>query len=375
MTRGTYRSAVLVAFVIVAAAWAFSSKARMRDFEVYWQAGARASQAEPLYRESDADYQFKYFPAFAIMAVPIAALPLATARAVWFAVLVTAFVALLWLAPRALPERRQPVWWIVAVLLVGLGKYYAEELVLGQIDILLTLVVTGAIVALNRGREALGGGLIALAVVIKPYALILAPWLVARRRGATMPAVVGLMAALLLPAAIYGVGGAVDLHQEWWRTVTSTTAETVAHSDNVSLTAMFSRRVGYGTTAAALATSVGIALLALTVVVFVARRHVQKPDGLEAAMLLALTPLISPQGWDYVLVVCTPALAWVANDYDRLPTAMRWVAGAAVLTLGLTLYDLLGRRLLYTLLDLSVLTLAASALVVVLAVLRVRRHA
>jgi hypothetical protein len=56
---------MLIAFAI----WLFVAKAsaRMPDFEVYWRAGVRAAAAEPLYRPSDADYQFLYFPAFAIV--------------------------------------------------------------------------------------------------------------------------------------------------------------------------------------------------------------------------------------------------------------------------------------------------------------------
>jgi len=56
-----------------------------------------------------------------------------------------------------------------------------EDLVLGQINTLVALVAVLAILALNRGREALAGVLIAIAIVLKPYALILAPWLEQRR--------------------------------------------------------------------------------------------------------------------------------------------------------------------------------------------------
>jgi hypothetical protein len=57
----------------------------MPDFEVYWQAGARAAHAGPLYSVTDSEYQFKYFPASAVLAIPIGALPLPVARGVWFA--------------------------------------------------------------------------------------------------------------------------------------------------------------------------------------------------------------------------------------------------------------------------------------------------
>jgi uncharacterized membrane protein YhaH (DUF805 family) len=84
------------------------------------------------------------------------ALPLPVARGVWFAALLGALVAVLWLSVRTLPERRKPVGVLLAVLIVALGKYYARELVLGQINLLLILVVICAVLALKAGHE---GGL------------------------------------------------------------------------------------------------------------------------------------------------------------------------------------------------------------------------
>jgi hypothetical protein len=343
----------------------------MPDFEVYWRAGSRAAAAEPLYRTADGEYQFKYFPAFAVMAIPLGAIPLPAAKAVWFAASVAALVVLLGLSVRALPEKRRTTWWLVLVAIVGLGKYYAEDLVLGQINLMLALVATGAIVALNRGREALAGSLVALAIVIKPYALILLPWIAARRQArSTMAVAVGLVVAFALPSAIYGMDGAVALHREWWRTVSDTTAGTLTHSDNVSVASMWTKWIGAGPAAHRLATATAGVLLLAAALVFRLRRTVQRPDGLEAGLLLTLTPLLSPQGWDYVVLVSTPALVYLANYYDRLPRTLRPLTVVAIAVIGLTLYDLLGRSLLYALLGLSVITLAFVVVIASLCALR-----
>jgi hypothetical protein len=94
------------------------------------------------------------------------------AKAIWFGAGVASLVVLLRIGPRALPEMRRSTRWLVVVALVALGKYYARDLLLGQVNVIFTLVATGAIVAICAGREALGGALVALAVVFKPYALI-----------------------------------------------------------------------------------------------------------------------------------------------------------------------------------------------------------
>jgi hypothetical protein len=364
--------------LIALAVWLFVATAsqRMPDFEVYWRAGARAAAAEPLYRSSDEDYQLKYFPAFAIAAIPLGMLPLDTAKAVWFALSAAALVVLLPLSVTLLPHRRQPMWVLIAVLIIGLGKYYAEDLVLGQINTLVALVAALALLALNRGREAVGGLFVALAIVLKPYALILVPWIAARRQRQSIGALgIGLLVACVLPAFAYGLDGTVDLYRDWWRTVTTTTDGTLLHSDNVSLASLWAKRLGIGAAATALATISSIALLIAAAVVFLRRNGVDKPEGAEAAVLLAITPLISPQGWDYVLVLSTMTLLYVVNDFNRLPRAGQVLSIGAIMAVGLTLFDLLGRRLIYALLDLSVITIGMIVLIAALVTLRTRRLA
>ena len=75
-----------------------------------------------------------------------------------------------------------------------MAKFYAHELVLGQVNLLFAvLVVLGDRLAAERTRDAAAGLLFALAVVVKPYAVIFAPWLATRRnRTAFVTMVAGL---------------------------------------------------------------------------------------------------------------------------------------------------------------------------------------
>jgi alpha-1,2-mannosyltransferase len=376
-TSWTRRLAGLLALAALSA-WLFTARAaaRMPDFEVYWRAGTRAAAAEPLYRAADADYQFKYFPAFAVAMRPLAALPLPAAKAAWFAASFAAWVALLALVVRLLPARRRSTPWIVGALLVGLGKYYVEDLVLGQINIVLTLVVALAVAALAAGRETLGGALVGIAIVVKPYALILTPWLGIRGdlRAIAAAGAVGVV-AVALPALTYGWHGAVAQHLAWWQTVTQTTAGVLTHSNNISVASMFAKWLGPGPAATALTALASGVLLGVGAVLLRRRAAVPAPDLLDAGLLLALTPLLSPQGWDYVAVVATLAVASLADHHDQLPRQLRLLSVAALLVVGLTLYDLLGRRLVYLLLDHGAVTVGALGLVAAGLALRLRRLA
>jgi hypothetical protein len=295
VTRGRL---ALTALLLGLAIWVFVYKAapKMPDFEVYWKAAVRAGQAEPLYRTSDGHFQFKYLPAFAILAIPIGQLPLATAEIVWFTISVGLLVALLAMAVKLPFERRKPLRWIVIITVVAFAKFYAHELVLGQVNLLFAVIAVAVLLAMKSGQEVRAGAFVALAIVVKPYAVLFLPWLLARRRlPSILAAGLGLAAVLLLPAAVYGWDGNVSLHREWWRTVTETTAPNLSVYDNVSLAAMYFRWVGPGLLSERLAYGTALVLLGVTALTFFARRGVAFPEGIEGAMLLTLMPLLSPQ--------------------------------------------------------------------------------
>ncbi len=375
MSRG---QVVGIGLLLALSIWVFIYKAgpKMPDFEVYWRAASRAAAAQPLYRPDDGHFQFKYLPAFAVLAIPLGFLSLQTAKLFWFAVSVALTVLLVRLNTHLPAERRKPVWFLATILVIVFGKFYAHELVLGQVNMLFAVVATLMLLSIKAKRENVAGALVALAIVIKPYAVLFVPWLIARRKVDSIAAAcLGLGAVLLLPAVVYGFAGNIALHREWWRTVTETTAPNLSVYDNVSLAAMSFRLLGPGDLSAQVAYAVGLVLLAVAAVVFLLRRGVRFPEALEGGVLLILMPLLSPQGWDYVFLIATPAIAVLANDYDRLPQPMRALAIVALAMIGLVIFDLVGRTAYYAFMRWSFISLCFFVVVAALVVLRTRKIA
>ena len=349
---------------------------KMPDFEVYWTAGSRAIAAAPLYRAEDEHYQFKYLPAFALLAAPLALLPLGAAKALWFAASAVLMLALLGLSARALPDPRRPIALLIVLTFLAMAKFYAHELVLGQVNLLLGVVAVLAVLALARGREWTGGLLVALAIVIKPYAVLFIPWLAARPNRVALGAVLlGVAAALELPIAIYGWAGNAALLRDWWHTVASTTAPNLRNPDNVSLAAFFAKWMGPQPAAARLALAAGAILLALAGVVAAARRTVRVPEPLEGFLLLLLIPLLSPQGWDYVFLISTPAVMLLIDRLGALPRELKIATAAAIAVAALSIYDLMGRQAYAAFMAMSFITLCFLVEVAALVALRLRRAA
>ena len=364
--------AILIA-ALAALLWFGRVHRDLPDFEVYRTAATRALAAEPLYRPEDGHWQFKYLPAFALAMAPFAVLPQAASRPLWFALSVVLLVVFVRRSVAALPDKRltnRTLTWL-AVLLVG--RFYVHELDLGQTNILLGALLLAAFAAAARGRPLAGGALVGLAVFVKPYALILVPWLpIAAGWPALGAALAVLAVGLVAPAAAYGWQGNASLVAGWLRTVTETTSPNLLFAENISLAAMWAKWLGPSDAATVLAWSSGAALIAVAAAAVAYRRRASTPTYLEFGLLLLLVPLVSPQGWDYVLLIATPGFLVLANALLRLPPVARVPLAAMLAIMALTIFDLLGRTLYMRLMELSILTVVTLVLVAGLVLVRWR---
>jgi len=345
----------------------------MVDFEVYRTAGRRAMAAEPLYQATDGHYTFKYLPAFAVAMAPMAILGRDSARVAWFALSCACLILLLRWSVVALPERRWSERSLIVVTLILLAKFYAHELVLGQSNLLLGIVLVAGLGALQLGSPRLAAGCFAVAVFIKPYAAILLPWMLVSY-GVAPSLVAGsvLAVGLLLPAVLYGWAGNLALLGDWWHIVTSSTAPNLLGGDNVSLASMWAKWLGPGMLASALAAVSVILLLAVAVTMWRQRKRVLEPDYAEFAFLLLVIPLISPQGWDYVLLLGTPAVVCVIDRWRELARPWRVASGAALAVMGFSMFDLMGRAAYGQFMAWSVVTVCAVVVAATLAQIRLR---
>jgi hypothetical protein len=346
----------------------------MVDFLTWRQAAVRGVHAEPLYRLEDGHYQFKYFPAFALMMAPFGVLDEDTGKALWFVISMALLVFLLRSSIAALPERRLSYGILLGCVIVFMAKFYAHELLLGQVNLLLAGLLMASLLAGQTGRPLIAGSLVGVAVFVKPYALILVPWFLVTRRLVPAATAVGVVIlGLLLPAAVYGWSGNVDLLRAWLHTVRDTTNPNLLGNDNVSIPAMWAKWLGPGSQATDLAWLTAVGTLALVVVAVWHRRSVSAPEYLECALLMLLIPLISPQGWDYVLLLATPAVVCLVDRWGELTRPWQFGLGLALALMGLTIFDVMGRELYGRFMALSVISVCALA--VAAGLVHVRRRA
>jgi hypothetical protein len=364
---------IIVGVAIAAYALLRHKRTSLVDFEVYRTAATRALAAEPLYRPEDGHYQYKYLPAFALAVAPVAWLSKDVDEPLWFAISVGLLVVFTRLSLQTLPDRRLSTAWLVGLAVLVTGKFWVKELAFGQTNLWLGILLVGAVISAQHDRRITAGALIGLAVFVKPYALVFLPWL-AWAQGLTALLVFSgvLVAGLVFPAAAYGWSGNLHLIADWYRTVTDTTMPNLLLPENISLATMWAKWIGPGRAASTLAAVTASALLAVAAGVAVKRRTVREPNYLEAGLFLLLVPLLSPQGWDYVLLLAMPAYMCLLDRWRDMTMAWRATTALGILLTGLTIFDLLGRALYTHLMEISGVSVGALILIVCLAQLRWR---
>jgi len=332
----------------------------LTDFAVYRTAGARIVAAEPLYRPEDGHFVFKYLPAFAYVAVPFAIAAPEPAKASWFALSFGWLVFFVWGSIRALPDRRRAIGPLVVWTLVVMAKSDVRELALGQVNALLGGLLVASLLLVTRELPRLAGILVGVAAFVKPYALLLVPWLVVMTG---VPAVVACGATVLvglgLPALSYGWNGNLGLLSDWFRTVTETTAPNLLLPENVSFLSMWAKWIGAGPAATSLAVLTTVGALGFAGLTLLRRGAVRAPGYLEFALLLLLIPLLTPQGWDYMLLLATPAVVCLVDRWSSLALAWRIVVAVALALVALPMRELFGPAVTRSVLGSGALTVAA----------------
>jgi hypothetical protein len=374
MRRLLYVVLAVAVMAVLAHQYQVRIRHQMADFDVYRTAGTRVITGQALYRAEDGHYQFKYLPAFAVGMVPFETMTADTARAVWFSLSVVWLVWLVWASVTELPDRRLSAPLVSIVTVALMAKFFGHELTLGQANALLGALLITALVMLGRRRAMTAAVLIGVSVFVKPYAVIAWPWLAATRgpRAGVLTGAV-IVGGLIMPAAIYGWQGNAHLLAAWFQTVSASTTPNLLDADNISLAAMWAKWLGVGIVATTMAVVSAVGLVGLVGGLVWRRREVAKPDYVDVAALMIAVPLLSPQGWDYLLLLGTPAIVCLVDRWHRLGALWRLVVAVALATMCLTTFDVMGRAAYGQFMRLSLVTVAAIAVVVALARVRSQR--
>jgi alpha-1,2-mannosyltransferase len=310
-----------------------------QDFGVYLAAARDILHGQPLYSAflhhpfPDATLRpaYIYPPSFALLVAPLGPLPDGVAAAVWMAIEQASLAVAVLLVVRWL----RPTRWAVVALLFATLTFYPlwVDVVQGQANLLVLLLVTVGIVGVLRGRPAFGAA-IGAAAALKLTPLILVAWLLLDRRFRAAAFVLGGFAALT------GVGFLLRFQDTlaYFGQVLPALAGGTAFYGNQSLAGVLDRTVGSNPyTQPWIVLSWGAVLLIAVAAILTlwwwwhTRRQTAHVRG---AAFIPLIPLLSSVTWTHHLVIVLPVtwlsvIALAEREWPPLPT----VALAGILLL------------------------------------------
>ena len=342
----------------------------MPGFDAYHAAATRVLQGDSPYRAGTTG-PFTYMPVMAIAMTPLALFEHAAARFIWFTVSVGLLTVFVRWAVHGLPERRRSEdalqWPTLALML----PFYAHELTAGQANVLLGVLLMGSLMAVQVDLPRAGGILLGAAIFIKPYALLLLPWLAfAHGARAVVATSMVLAAGLIVPALLFGWTGNIDMLVAWFRTVSDSPLDGARLLESVSIGAMWMKWLGPSRLTIFLTILSTAAILGLVTTVWVQRRTIFDPNYLECALIMLLIPLLSSRGAEYVLLLATPAVVCLLDRWGETSTRWRAFTCVALVAMSLAGMDVFGAGFRTFVTASGAVTVAGLGLVVALAHLR-----
>ena len=342
--------AALAALIFIYGRWV---RGDMTDFGVCYKAGGRMIAGEQLYTALDGHLQFKYSPPAALFFAPLSLLPKMTAQAVWFALSLIFLFFIFKLSTGFLPDTRPARALVVLAAVLVLAKYIGREIELGQVNFLILLALTLTLQLMLKGRYVPAGLLWAFSLFFKPYALVLLPYFLLKRRFKVLATGLAAFAAgLLLPLPFYGSQGCLALLQEWVRTLSQSTPVLFTVQANASLYAFFLKILPSRSAGTAKTLLIVSCFLLAAVILWLMRAGRRSkppwPEVLEASFLFILIPMLSPLGWYYNYLYALLAVVILIHHFRRLPAGMRWalavnffiICAAPMAALGKTVYGI-----------------------------------
>jgi alpha-1,2-mannosyltransferase len=318
---------LLVALAAWSAALALNPR-RGSDLRIYLDAAERFWRGQALYPAND-PIGFKYAPGAAWLFAPLTALPREAAAVLWNigSVAAFAFVAARWRKLLAENERYAGGPWGAAAVVV-LAQSFFLELFYGQVDLVILALLVWPFTPAGRTRDVWSGLSVAIAVVLKLPAAVIAAALLAVGRRRAVAWSIAWVVALHVPLALrFGFRGGLEQLRAWVATIEATEASWAVGHNTQGLPTLLLSTV-YALDAKPTRAAQAIASLTSVAAVIALPLLAGLRGPALVALLCAGAALASPLAWRANFVLFWPLVATLACV--RAPRTARAAAAIAI---------------------------------------------
>jgi len=360
----------------------------MSDFSVYYKAATRVVHGENLFRaEEDGFYRFKYSPTSAVFFIPFSFLPKTAAQtAYWFflsaMICIGLYISLRLINP-CFPHTTNPKETNNLIMLTALiaSVHVSRELELGQVNQLLFVLYVSGIYLVSQNKNILAGLLFAATVFLKPFALILIPWLFLRKKWKCGSAFLVFIAFFaFLPLLFENFRMLHSQYQGWFyeMIIELSHKQSLLAKENHTIFSILARYTPLRYTSIVVdhvKMFQGIVLCCIGAAfsfLMWKGKSVTAPMVAEAAILLCLIPLCTFTSHN-AFGFSELAIMLLLFYSKSMPGWAKIVSITGMVFVGGNIYDLVGRKMWFILNDLSLVGIGAILLIIGVSTLRTKQ--
>lgn len=278
------------------------------DFKRDYYAARHFLSGESIYQDT---LHPNYHPPFiALLILPIAYLPYSISSYIWSIITISLYFFSMYLVLNELRIKLPIEWRMILIGFLICWYPFLENLILGQISIVISTCIIAAWVLLRRGRETYAGILIGFASLIKLFPIIFIAYFIFRKRWRSLLGmVIMLIAGFTITTIIIGPQSQIQYVTE----IAPRDINNFAHYPiNLSFGGIFRRLftendLSYPIINSPIVSTIGIWTCTFLIMVLAIYRAItsknQYEDDISYALIILAMLLISPITWEHILPI------------------------------------------------------------------------
>lgn len=363
-----------------------NSRFTLSDFQVYYDAALRIISDLPLYFHEETHYLFKYSPVSAMLFIPFTPIPFFWAKVLyWFLLtLVIAFgfwLMLHLLKPDIFKNETARANRIILLVIPILALHFLRELHLGQVNNLLMVIYVMILFFWQKSNYLAAALLLAISIYIKPFGLIFIPYFFLRKEWKTLFYTALFFTILFFLPLLYDLSFAnfITEYKSWYHMMAAELShkQALLADRNHTIFSFLARYTPlYYLIEAGFSPTIFKAVILLLMggfyfYMFKNPGKVVQVKLIDFAILIATIPLLAFTSANSFIFTGVGVVA-VLFFWNTLKTYQKVLAIASFILIGGNFEEMIGVYLSVLIEDLSLISLGAILLIILLSVIRFR---
>jgi hypothetical protein len=213
----------LFIFIVIFALENLNNRFWLNDFKVYYLAAKALLNGEEVYKNAFGlgTGFYKYSPFILLLFTPFCVFTYYVACTIQYSIIALATIGSIIIIKKIINQyffslKNKQVVYVLILSLAAISMHVFREVQLGNVNMLLVLILMLGLYFVLNSKLIVGGIFIALAIMVKPYFLLLMlPLILYKKYKVVLSSFFSVVVFLIIPFLILGITKGFSLHQNW----------------------------------------------------------------------------------------------------------------------------------------------------------------